>query len=131
MHTQRDTDFGDLKGCVLTEISGLEVGSDCVRFYSADGRSWELYHEQDCCEDVAVEEIHGDIADLIGTEILSAEEVSSEGAPAPEGADDSYTWTFYRLMTIRGAVQIRWLGQSNGYYSEHVSFARLDEEKLT
>ncbi len=33
--------------------------------------------------------------------------------------------TFYRLQTIKGSVQLRWFGESNGCYSESVEFEQV------
>ena len=90
-----------------------------------DGREAHLWHEQDCCESVTIEDIAGNLDDLLNSPILLAEEMSSnddlDGVNI-EHQDDSFTWTFYKLATNRGAVTIRWYGESNGYYSESVAF---------
>lgn len=118
--------FEELKGQTIKEIDGLEVGSGRVTFSMPDGKEYLMYHSQDCCESVSIDDITGDTKDLIGSEILSAEEITSEnknpeGVPVPE-YQDSFTWTFYKLSTIKGSVTIRWYGESNGYYSESVFF---------
>jgi hypothetical protein len=88
-----------------------------------------MYHYQDCCESVYVESVVGDLSDLIGSPILQAEEVvqmSGDDASLEGRGDESFTWTFYKLATIKGSVTIRWYGGSNGYYSESVTFKQLE-----
>jgi len=114
-------DFESLLGKVLKEV---DVGSDNIKFVTVDGEVYNMYHDQDCCESVTVESVVGDVQDLIGVPLLVAEESSSN--ENPEGAvvseyQESFTWTFYKLATIKGYVDIRWYGESNGYYSESVS----------
>jgi len=77
-------------------------------------------------------DIDGDFDDLIGSPLLMAEEISHdnenpEEVNVPED-QESFTWTFYKLATIRGAVTIRWYGESNGYYSEAVTFEKMSPE---
>ena len=116
--------FEDLKGKVLSSI--INIGDE-VTFTLNDGSIYKLYHSQDCCESVYVEDVVGDLSDLIGSPILEAEEVTSDENPidVPKSMQDSFTWTFYKLSTIKGSVTIRWYGESNGYYSESVDFCKV------
>ena len=120
------SEFSDLLGLTIKHIDGATVGSECVRFIADNGTSYRLHHMQDCCETVELNEIIGDISDLEGSPITLAEEVSYTDEPAPDGSlpefPDSWTWTFYKLATVKGHVTLRWLGESNGYYSESAWF---------
>lgn len=119
-----DLDFASLQGKTLTKVE--QIGDDVLRFECEDGKAYQLYHSQDCCESVMIESITGDLADLVGTPILLAEEANSSDDPPGykhEHQPESQTWTFYKLRTIKGSVDIRWHGSSNGYYSESVYFA--------
>lgn len=119
-------DISNLIGKTLVRINGAERGSERIDFVTSDLQRFVMYHSRDCCESVDVEDIAGDIADLIGSPILLAEEVVSDAwpmdRPSPEYEPESYTWTFYKLATIKGSVTVRWFGTSNGYYSERVYF---------
>jgi len=117
-----DPVFADLAGKTLRACTG-KVGDDEIIFTVNKSSQYKLYHEQDCCENVTIADICGDLADLVGTPILQAEESSKSGSDGEYG--ESYTWTFYRIATMKGSVVIRWLGCSNGYYSESVSFVKL------
>lgn len=110
----------ELKGKIFDRV--FENGDSLV-FAQEDGEAYEFYHEQDCCECVTIEDICGDLKDLEGSPILLAEEVWN--ADEPECNAESYTWTFYKFATIKGYVDVRWLGTSNGYYSESVNFRKI------
>jgi hypothetical protein len=95
-------------------------------FTTSEGRMFKLYHDQDCCENVQIEDVIGDLQDLIGSPILLAEEVvNPDDTQVHEDDDESCTWTFYKLATVKGYVDIRWFGTSNGYYSERVNFCSV------
>lgn len=85
---------------------------------------FKFLHEQDCCEGVRIEDIVGDLDDLVGRPLDIVEEVEYDRDYNPPGVEpvtgESFTWTFYKFATIKGYVDVRWLGESNGYYSEGV-----------
>ena len=114
------TTFSDLEGKVLT---GVEVeGTEEILFHTEGGSRYRMYHEQDCCEVVYIEDINGDLNDLVGQTIVSAKEESNS-----EDCDgESFTYTFYHIRTAHHDITIRWEGSSNGYYSESVDFDLID-----
>ena len=128
----------DLIGKTLSRIIRQ---NDQINFYCTDGIAYAMYHYQNCCENVSIEDINGDLDDLVGAPIIIAEAVVSceetpeqaakeEKRKQEEGEDyydyrESFTWTFYKFATIKGYVTIRWYGSSNGYYSEGVDFSTL------
>jgi hypothetical protein len=113
--------FEVLIGKTITEISNTP---DSLIFKTSDGKKYEMCHNQCCCEDVFLEDVCGDLDDLIGSEIVTARVTTNSDLP-PIGDHESYTWTFYDLATRKGAVTLRWYGTSNGYYSEEVDFYEL------
>lgn len=139
-----NTEILELVGKTLTRV---ENDNDELIFYCDNGEKFKLYHSQECCESVTIDDIDGDLNDLVGSPILVAEEVSNNefvaafdskfvikndsGYEYKEYLDgscgpDSYTWTFYKFATTKGYVNVRWYGESNGYYSESVDFQKAD-----
>lgn len=116
----------ELLGKTLASVTG-QVGGEEIVFVTTEGKRYKLYHRQECCEDVIVDDICGDLNDLVGSPLIQAEEVSNAPAPSPDPHAgeyrDSWTWTFYRFSTAKGFVTIRWYGESNGYYSEYAIFS--------
>jgi hypothetical protein len=121
--------FSELVGKTLTKVE-VDQSKEKISFFTDDGSQYFLSHEPDCCESVTVDDIVGDLNDLVGSPIVQAEE--SESDKHPEGSerlteeyqDESFTYTFYRIATNKGSVTIRWYGNSNGYYSESVDFGK-------
>ena len=138
--------FDLFKGKIFKEI---KEHHDKIDFIVDENEAYRMFHDQDCCESVFVEDICGDLENLIDSPILVAEEASNnvnvntidpddqllhdkkamwEALASPvddDLSDDSNTWTFYKLATIKGSVTIRWHGTSNGYYAEGVDVEKI------
>lgn len=116
----------DIVGKTPINISVDDSGydQDEIVFLFDDGTACKFSHEQSCCESVYIEDVNGDWDDLIGTPLLVAEERVPLGDDLPplDRWAKSYTWTFYTFRSIKGSVDVRWYGESNGYYSEEVDF---------
>lgn len=124
-------EVADLVGMTFSAaFRGPVSGDSDAIVLVAGSEKYAFFHNQDCCEIVEIIDICGDLSDLIGSPLLRAEiRTNSEDAP-PENVytDDSYTWSFLELATIKGSVTVRWFGTSNGHYSEDVSLHMLGKE---
>ena len=73
--------MAQMLGKTFVRVTG-SVDSDEMLFETADGERFMFAHEQDCCETVRINDIVGDLEDLVGTPLLVAEEV--KGATEPD-----------------------------------------------
>ena len=96
---------------------------DEMLFETIEGEKYRFFHSQDCCESVTIEDICGDLNDLVGSPLTTVEETGRDAKKTDLG--DSQSWTFYRFATAKGWVTVRWYGTSNGYYSESVDFEEI------
>lgn len=119
---------------LLSEMIGKTMVSATVKdegleviFLFDDDTKYTFGHDQDCCEKVYLEDIDGELIDLIGSPLLGAEEVTNVPEPALQADEyESFTWTFYKLHTQKGYVTLRFYGASNGYYSERVDIYKTE-----
>lgn len=123
------------EGRVIASVTG-ETGDETAEIVFEDGSSLLLWHEQDCCEHVVLDEIQGSVATAVGERVLDAVVHRSidedEDALSMDLYDDSFTWTYYTIRTRNATLVFRWYGASNGYYSEEVDLTfskRSDEER--
>ena len=115
----REVEFETLKGKILINIECK--GDNEIQFTDSENNIYHMYHEQDCCEEVYIKDICGNLSHLLDSPITMAECIVNEGN-IDEDEWGIGTWTFYKLATVKGYVTISWYGESNGYYSETVDF---------
>jgi hypothetical protein len=104
-------DVGEIVGKIFKVVE--QEGDHLIRFVVDEVEAYVMEHCQICCERVTINDVAGDLDDLVGRPILLAEEVTED--------DDSGRWTFYKFATALGYVTVRWYGLDN-YYSVKVSF---------
>lgn len=107
----------DYNGKIIASVEGLKKNSDAdVKIHFTDGSFFWMKHFQDCCENVYLVDIDGEIN---AGDVWQGFDERSERQVSVEDYDSS-TWTFYTLHTSSGYVWLRFIGESNGYYSEGV-----------
>ena len=125
---KKEVDIEEFKGQTIVDV---RKANEKLIFVMKDGTEYEMFHLQDCCEYVYLEDVVGDLEKLRG-EVFRAYEARNRDIPPRQDnpdspnswEDDSYTWTFYRIATHNQEVTLRWYGSSNGYYGEEVRIYR-------
>lgn len=117
--------FKDLEGDAIIKMY-ISPDKEVLYFMTIKGKKYKMSHAQDCCENVRLIDVIGDWDDILDKLIVVAEERTNRDDPMDVEMYDSFTWTFYELQTPRGSLTMRWLGESNGYYSEGVDFEEID-----
>lgn len=122
--------FETLVGLTFSVVRRLHEDERTIRDGADEGilfegeRTFVLLHAQDCCEEVYLEDCNGNLNDLVNTEIVSAVRAVSEALETSK-CGDTETWSFYHLRTHLGDVTLRFVGSSNGYYSETVDLYEI------
>lgn len=126
METERSS-FDLLEGEILTHIDVNEEANQ-ILLTTESGRTFLIHHEQDCCESVIIEDTQGDWGKLVGKVVEQVtKEETYKGDPPPE-YPDSWTRTTLKFKVNDATVICRWIGESNGYYSETVDISEILEE---
>lgn len=124
IHARRDVSNStnvEIDALIGQTIRNIGFDEWTIQFIT-DENVFIFEHLQNCCESVYIEDITGDLTDLIGSTILKAECRVDNGWNEEVG--EEYTYTFYHLATVKGYVDIRFNGFSNGYYSCHVDILK-------
>ena len=116
----------DLDYFMWRTISDIKVSEheDEVVFTFTDQSRVMMYHSQDCCETVYLADVTGDFDSIKGSPVLRVFENTQDGSHE-EGSYGSRLYTFYTITTFDASVTLRWIGESNGYYSVGVSMCKL------
>ena len=103
-----------IKGMTITAVVYKETNESLLIHLNT--HVLEMIHHQDCCETVYLADVVGSFEDLIGYPLLEV----SESIVDIESEDYSSTASYYNFRTVKASVQLRWVGESNGFYSEIV-----------
>lgn len=123
----------EMKTLVGETLTHIDVFSEEILLTLESGRKVKVYHSQDCCENVWLENVEGDFKELVGKVLIDvSEEVDPDGDQvfaahdeAREYPAESKTNTRISFVVDGATVITRWIGESNGYYSEGVTFAEI------
>lgn len=110
-------------GETLTYVD-IDDSNEQILLTTKSGKQIRIYHSQDCCESVHIEDTHGSWHDLLGKVIIDATHEEDRENDPPKN-EESWTRTTLTFKVNDATVINKWIGTSNGYYSESVNFEEI------
>ena len=110
----RAIDIAQLKGMTITAVIYKEDTESLL--IHLNSHVLKMIHHQECCETVYLADVVGSFEDLIGYPLLEVSETIVDIG----NENIAGTASYYNFKTLKSSVQLRWVGESNGYYSETV-----------
>lgn len=137
-----ELDYSDnTRNCRVEELAGKTIinlddsANGDLRFTMDDGSVYEMGYIPDCCATCDIESGLSDLQAMVGQKLVSVSMDTSSERPAdvakPEYEPESQTWTFYTFRSNEATAQLRWFGESNGYYSESVTFRCVQSKAVS
>ena len=115
------TTLDELKGKTFTRV--FKNGDKIVFHDRSTLSSFALQHIQECCEEVYLADICGDLEDLQGSPIT---DISCRYTTY---GDEEGECCFYNISTVKGSVTIRWGTNDDNRYGMEVSV--IQQEPFT
>ena len=115
-------EFNDLVGETLTHID-IDPENNEILLTTKSDKKIIIKHDQNCCESVKLVYYSPNWKKLIGKVIVD----TSENAVSSMNGYDSRTDTDLTFSVDDATVITKWVGESNGYYSETVDIHDITE----
>lgn len=120
--------MGDERELIGKTIKAISVDDDELDITVTDGEKdyrYGIRHFQDCCENVSLDSVDGNIHNMIGKKITDAYSMISD---LPYEEYRGGTRSVYRIVAEDDYLWLEWHGRSNGYYGEGVTFFQYDDD---
>lgn len=112
-----------IEGTTIERIIHEDVKSPYI--YLVTDKGVFKIHPADYMADTHLADGGEDLQDLIGQKIIEFSERSNQTMKNPGQDEDTQTWTFYNIRTLKSTVSLRFYSTCNGYYSEDIMLQKL------
>lgn len=99
-------------------------------FISEDDKIYKMFYHNMGNSECVLEDIVGDLNDLVGMPILKAYKTIENGkSKINKFFNDWELWTFYNFSTIKGTITLKWVDIDDYYYSVEVQFEEIKNKR--